>query len=193
MPSTWRFSIDVATAWEAALDAADTPRTRKVKLRSAMVMSPDAGGIFATLLGLVRLGLGGTSGNGHQYVSWIHERDFIRAIYFLIEREGIEGSVNLTAPNPLPNKDFMRILRDAWGIPIGLPAMEWMLEIGALFLQTETELILKSRRVVPTRLLQEGFGFTFVDWSKAAQDLCQRWRQRLDPGIRPDYRLRPES
>ena len=177
-PDTWRFSIDVATAWEkAANDARPLPHTRQVLLRSAITMSPDRAGAFDILLGLVRHGLGGASGNGRQYVSWIHETDFIRAIYWLIAHENIGGPINLAAPNPLPNAAFMRALRQAWGIRFGLPAAAWMLEIGALFLKTETEVILKSRRVIPGRLLQEGFTFTFPTWPEAARDLCEHWRE----------------
>lgn len=173
-PETWRFSIDVATAWERAIDEITTPRTRKVKLRSAMVMSPDPGGIFDTLLTLVRRGLGGTAGDGRQYVSWIHELDFIRAVYWLIDRGHLDGAVNLASPNPLPNREFMSALRQAWGAPIGLPAAKWMLELGAIFLRTETELILKSRRVVPRRLLEDGFAFQYPGWADAAGALCRR-------------------
>jgi uncharacterized protein len=175
-PDTWNFSIDVARAWERELDAADTPRTRKVALRSAMTMSPDAGGIFATLLTLVRRGLGGTCGDGRQYVSWIHETDFVRAIDWIVEHEDIVGPINLAAPEPLPNAAFMRELRRAWGAPIGLPATAWMLEIGAVFMRTETELILKSRRVVPGLLVEQGFEFRYPTWPEAAKELCARWR-----------------
>ena len=175
-PDTWYFSIDVATSWERALNESETPRTRKVLLRSAMTMSPDRGGVFDTLLTLVRYGLGGRSGDGRQYMSWIHDRDFIRAIYWLIEHVELEGPVNLSAPNPVTNSEFMRTLREAWGISFGLPATEWMLEIGAVFLRTESELILKSRRVVPDRLLESGFVFQFPTWAEAAHDLCNRWR-----------------
>jgi uncharacterized protein len=152
------------------------PGTRRVALRSAMVMSPDRGGIFDTLLGLVRRGLGGTSGSGRQYVSWIHHEDFVAAIEWLLAHEELDGPVNLSAPEPLPNAAFMRILRRAWGAPLGLPAAAWMLEIGALFLGTETELVLKSRRVVPGKLLNAGFAFRFAHWSDAAKDLCASWR-----------------
>lgn len=175
-PDTWKFSIDVAKSWEKAQTDFTTPKTRQVQLRSAMVMSPDRDGIFDTLLGLVRKGLGGTSGSGRQYLSWIHETDFINSIRWLIEREDLSGAVNIAAPNPLPNAEFMRILREAWGTKIGLPATEWMLAIGAVLLQTETELILKSRRVVPTRLLESGFVFEFPNWAEAAADLCRKWR-----------------
>ena len=178
VPDTWRFSIEVAKAWERAVQsAAPLPRTRTVLLRAAMTMSPDAGGVFDTLLGLVRHGLGGSSGDGRQFVSWIHEADFIRAIRWIIEHDAVNGPVNLAAPNPLPNADFMRALREAWGIRIGLPAMKWMLEIGAVFLRTETELILKSRRVVPGLLTQNGFTFQFPTWPEAARDLCRQWRE----------------
>ena len=174
-PDTWRFSIDVAKAWERAADEAVVPGTRKVLLRSAMTMSPDRGGVFDVLLGLVRRGLGGKSGDGRQYVSWIHDEDFIRAVYWLIDRD-LEGPVNLTSPHPVPNAEFMRTLRAAWGIGFGLPAIRWMLEVGTFFMRTETELILKSRRVVPGRLLESGFSFRFPSWAEAAADLCRRWR-----------------
>ncbi len=176
-PSTWKFSIDVATSWEETLDAAEVPNTRKVKLRSAMTMSPDLGGIFDTLLGLVRRGLGGRSGDGRQYVSWIHYEDFVRALYWLIEHDDVSGAVNLASPNPLPNAAFMRAIRDEWGLRIGLPATAWMLEVGAILLRTETELILKSRRVVPGRLLQQGFSFRYPTWQEAAHNLCDEWRR----------------
>ncbi len=177
-PDTWRFSIDVATSWERALDEADVPATRKVKLRSAMTMSPDRGGIFDVLLGLVRRGLGGRSGDGRQYVSWIHHEDFVRAVNWLLEHEEFDGAVNLTAPNPLPNAEFMRALRETWGARVGLPATRWMLEVGAVFLRTETELILKSRRVVPGRLLRAGFSFRYPSWPEAARALCAEWGTR---------------
>lgn len=173
-PDTWRFSIDVARAWENVAMEIPTPRTRLVLMRSAMTMSPDRGGIFDTLLGLTRRGLGGRAGDGRQFISWIHEADFFRAIQWLIENESVTGPVNLAAPEPLPNAEFMRILRAAGGMPFGLPATEWMLEIGAHFLKTETELILKSRRVVPERLLDAGFTFQFPNWNEAARDLCAR-------------------
>jgi uncharacterized protein len=176
-PSTWRFSIDVAQAWEQAANEAVTPRTRKVLMRSSMIMSPDRGGIFDVLLRLVRFGLGGPVGDGRQYVSWIHDHDFVQAIYWLIARDDLEGVVNLAAPNPLPYAEFMRTLRQSWGIPIGLPATAWMVEIGTFLMRTESELVLKSRRVVPGRLLQSGFTFRFPTWAQAAEDLCQRWRR----------------
>jgi NAD dependent epimerase/dehydratase family enzyme len=141
-----------------------------------MTMSPDHGGVFDVLLGLVRRGLGGKTGDGRQYMSWIHDRDFVRAVYWAIDHKEFSGPVNLAAPNPIPNAEFMRTLREAWGIRFGLPAARWMLEIGTFFMRTESELILKSRRVMPGRLLQSGFQFEFPNWHEAAADLCRRWR-----------------
>jgi uncharacterized protein (TIGR01777 family) len=176
-PDTWNFSIDVAKTWEATANEFDLPNTRLVLMRSAITLSPDRGGIFDVMLSLVRKGLGGTAADGRQYISWIHDRDFDRAVDWLLAHAELSGAVNLAPPNPLPNKEFMRILREAWGTKIGLPAAKWMLEIGAILMRTETELILKSRRVVPTRLLESGFEFEFPDWERAAQDLCRRWRE----------------
>jgi uncharacterized protein (TIGR01777 family) len=175
-PSAWRFSIDVARAWESTFDDAVTMGTRKVALRSAMTLSPDAGGVFDTLLKLARRGLGGSAGDGRQFMSWIHFEDFVAAVRWLIDRDDVSGIVNLASPNPLPNADFMRVLRQACGVPFGLPARGWMLDLGAVFMRTETELVLKSRRVVPGRLLEHGFSFKFPGWSEAATDLCRRSR-----------------
>jgi uncharacterized protein (TIGR01777 family) len=174
---TWRFSIDVAIAWEREANAINLEHTRKVLLRSAITMNPDHGSAFDMLLRLVRMGLGGRSGNGRQYVSWIHEADFIRAIYWLIENDSIQGAVNLASPNPVPNEEFMRTLRESWGIGVGLPSPDWLLEIGAVFIRTETELLLKSRRVVPGILTKQGLAFEFPTWREAARDLCDRWRE----------------
>ncbi len=176
-PDKWNFSIEIAKAWEQAIDESATPKTRKVLMRSAMTMSPDRAGIFDTMLGIVRAGLGGTAGSGKQYISWIHEHDFIRSVQWLIEHADLEGPINVASPHPLPNREFMRIFREAWGTRIGLPAMEWQLAIGAMFMSTETELILKSRRVIPKLLTDSGFTFEFPHWEDAARDLCRRWRE----------------
>ena len=176
-PDTWRFSIEVAKAWEKAANEADTPNTRKVLMRSAMTMVPERDGIFDVMLGLVRKGLGGTAGSGRQYISWIHEQDFIRSVYWLIDHEELSGPINISSPNPLPNREFMRTFREAWGTRIGLPTMEWQLAIGAMLMRTETELILKSRRVVPKLLTDSGFEFEFPEWKDAGEDLVRRWRK----------------
>jgi uncharacterized protein (TIGR01777 family) len=171
-PDTWNFSIDVAKSWEQAFFSTPTPLTRKVAMRSAITFSPDRGGAFDLLSRLVRSGLGGAQGSGSQFVSWIHEADFARAVDLLIAREEFTGAVNLASPNPLPNRDFLRSLRDAWGVRIGPRIPEWMIEFGAFLRQTESELVLKSRRVVPGCLLAAGFKFLFPTWPEAARDLA---------------------
>ena len=176
VPRSWHFSIEVAKRWEEALWSSETPGTRKVAMRSAIMMSPTEGSAFDILLRLVRLGLGGTVGNGSQFVSWVHEADFVRAIDHLVANENISGHVNIASPIPLPNQEFMRELRAAWGTRVGLHAPRLILEIGAFLLRTESELVLKSRRVVPRRLLEDGFHFHFANWSDAARDLVNRWR-----------------
>jgi uncharacterized protein (TIGR01777 family) len=176
-PESWTFSVGVARAWERACEEARTPRTRRVILRTSLVMNPDPGSVFDVLLGLVRRGLGGAAGDGGQFISWIHHEDFVRAAEFLIRKDDIAGAVNLTSPGPVPNSDFMRELRRAWGARFGIPAPAGILAIGAVFLRTETELILKSRRVIPGRLLASGFEFKFPEWPGAARDLCADWRR----------------
>jgi hypothetical protein len=178
VPETWNFSIRVAKDWEAAFFAAVTPRTRKVAMRSAIVMSPEPGGPFALLLNLVRLSVGGAQGNGRQFVSWIHGLDFARAVEFLIARDDLDGPINLAAPGPLPNREFMATLRESWGMPNGIPAPALLIELAAFFMRTESELVLKSRNVIPARLLREGFEFEFPTWPEAAADLVRQYRQR---------------
>jgi len=175
-PAKWHFSIDVATAWERAADEAPAPATRKVKLRTAVVMSRGRDGAFHKYRWLVRHGLGGKHGDGRQWVSWIHERDFIRVVEWLIDHNDVDGTVNVAAPNPLTNADFLRAMREACGVRAGLPAKKWMLEIGSFLHRTESELLLKSRRVVPRRLLDAGFRFDFPTWPEAARDLCHDGR-----------------
>lgn len=162
---------------EKAFFSIKTPKTRQVALRSAMTFSPDRGGVFDVFSKLVRYGLGGTNRPGTQFVSWIHEVDFISALEFLIATPSLSGPINLASPNPLPNSQFLRILRKAWGARFGLPTFPWTLEIGAFFLRTESELVLKSRRVVPGRLLDAGFAFSFPTWEQAAPDLVARSRR----------------
>jgi NAD dependent epimerase/dehydratase family enzyme len=183
-PSTERWAIRrnfisrVTGDWETAFFATETPRTRKVALRSGIVLSPTPGSVFAVLSNLTRLGLGGTQGSGRQFVSWIHEADFARAVEFLIDHEEINGPVNMVAPDPLPNREFMAALRWAWDVPNGLPAPAPAIKLGAFFLRTESELALQSSRVVPRRLLDAGFEFQFPHWPEAAEDLVRQWRNR---------------
>jgi uncharacterized protein len=178
-PEEWRFSVDVAKAWEREVDLAVIPGVRKVKLRTAMVMRPEKGGAFHALLRHVRLGFG-RFGDGRQYMSWIHERDFVRAIEWIITHDDLERAVNLAAPNPIPNAEFMRILAEKWGALLQIPVSGWVLRFGAWLARTEPELVLKSRRVVPLRLQESGFEFRFPTWSEAAQDLCERWKNESE-------------
>lgn len=176
VPAYWAFSTDIAKAWEQAQKQSPTPATRQVQLRAAMIMSPDRDGIFDVLAKIAGAGLGGSIGGGAQFVSWIHEIDFCAALDFLIEREDLDGPINLAAPAPLPQRDFMRELRAAVGASFGLPATRWMAEIGAFALRTDTELILKSRRVIPGRLRDAGFEFVYPEWREATRELASRWR-----------------
>ena len=165
------FSVEVAQAWERALNEAKTPATRKVALRTSMVLGLGRNSVFPVLRRLTQFGLGGRQGSGNQFVSWIHSEDFCRAAEWIIAHEDLTGPINQCAPTPLPNKEMMKHFRAVSGMPFGLPATEWMLEIGAFFLRTETELIFKSRRVVPGRLLASGFKFSFPTFREALEDL----------------------
>ena len=171
VPLYWEYSVRIAKRWEETQAAAKTPRTRQVALRAAMVMSADRGSVFDYLLWLSRLGLGGPVAGGDQYVSWIHGADLVRAVLFLVERDDLSGPVNLAAPDPLPQREFMRTLRGAWGRRPGLPATRWMAGLGAFALRSDPELLLKSRRVVPGRLLDAGFTFEHPTWAGAAAAL----------------------
>jgi uncharacterized protein (TIGR01777 family) len=187
-PDTWNFSIKIAKDWEAAFFAGQMPATRRIATRSSVTFSADRGGVFDVLSKLVRTGLGGRQGSGAQYVSWIHEVDFVRAVEFLIAREALAGPVNICSPNPVINKEFLQAFRAAWRQPIGLPAPAWIIEIGTFLLRTESELVLKSRRVIPAKLLDAGFTFTFQNWPLAAQDLVTRYKLNqhgCDTGILP--------
>jgi uncharacterized protein len=163
------FSVEVAKLWEKTFFDAATPHTRKVAMRTAMVLGKN-GGVLPVLANLAHYGLSGTMASGRQYVSWVHERDVCRAAEFLIE-SGLEGTVNISAPKPLPNAVFMKRLRQHLKQPLGLPSTRWMLEIGAVFLKTETELILKSRWVLPSRLERSGFRFQFTELPSTLKDL----------------------
>jgi uncharacterized protein (TIGR01777 family) len=171
VPRYWDRSVEIARRWEAELERADTPATRKVALRTAMVMSPEPGGAFNAMRRMVKLGLGGPVAGGRQYISWLHGDDFVRAVRFLIASD-LDGPVNLAAPEPLPYRDFMRELRRACRVPVGLPATRWMAELGAWAIRSDTELLLKSRRVVPARLLDAGFVFDHPSWPGAVSSLC---------------------
>lgn len=166
------FSVDVCQKWEEAFHQIKTSSTRKVFLRIAMVLGKD-GGVMTPMLNLVKWGLGGTQGKGNQYISWIHEQDFNRIVEWFMENPEKEGTFNCAAPNPVPNVDFMRTLRNVYKQPFGLPATRWMLELGAWCIGTETELIVKSRRVVPKKLLDAGFVFQYPQVKEAVINLIK--------------------
>ncbi len=184
IPLYWEYSVRIARRWEETQAGADTPTTRRVALRTAMVMTPDRGGVFDYMSWMARLGLGGAVDGGRQYVSWIHEEDFVRAVELLLERDDVEGPVNLAAPEPVQQRAFMRVLRRAWGQPVALPATRLMAEVGAFALRTDTELLLKSRRVLPGRLADAGFTFRHPTWELAAPDLVRRAREQRRGGGR---------
>jgi len=164
------FSVDVCQQWEKAMFDFPLKFTRRVALRITIVFGP-GGAAFQTFQRVVKLGLGGKMGPGTQYMSWIHEDDFARAVDWIIEHEALNGPVNVASPNPLPNREFMRVFRKACRRPIGLPAPTLMLGLGTRLLGTESELVLKSRRVVPGHLQATGFQFKFPKWPEALQNI----------------------
>jgi uncharacterized protein (TIGR01777 family) len=164
------FSMNICKSWEKEFFRVENETTRKTALRTSIVLGSN-GGAFTKLKMITKLGLGGKQGRGTQKVSWIHIDDFCRAVDFIIKNETISGVVNVTAPNALPNEKFMRKLRNRMNIPLGLNAQVWQLEIASIFLQTETELLLKSRNVYPEKLIQNGFTFNYPDIEAAFQDL----------------------
>lgn len=153
------FSMDVAKAWEAAFFETGTPGTLKTALRTSIVLGKN-GGAFVPLKRLAKLGFGGRQGSGRQFVSWIHEHDFARAVEFIISTK-MEGHINVVAPQPVQNADFMKAIRQQYNMPFGLPVGKTLLELGAAIIGTETELVLKSRHVIPARLQQQGYTFTY--------------------------------
>lgn len=180
VPSYWEYSVQIAKNWEAAQLESDLPNTRRVALRSAIVMTPDFGGAFDALLMLARLGLGGPVAGGSQRVSWIHGTDFVRAITFLLEHDDVSGPVNLSAPGPVSQAELMKTLRRTWGRSFGLPATRHMASLGAWLLRTDPELLLKSRSVIPGRLTTAGFAFEYANWQEAASDLTRNVRTRSE-------------
>jgi uncharacterized protein len=164
------FSMNICKSWEKAFFATPSPQTRKVALRTAIVLGR-GGEAFHKLKIITRLGLGGQQGNGRQKMSWIHVEDFCRAVEFIIHDSTINGKINISAPNPIDNQSFMKSLRDKLKISFGISSPTFLLEIGTLFLQTETELLLKSRNVYPERLLNYGFRFRFETVEEALGEL----------------------
>jgi uncharacterized protein len=164
------FSVDVATNWEKTFYSFSLPKTRQIALRIAIVLGKD-GGVMTPYINLVKFGLGGIQGSGNQMFSWIHVEDLFKIVLFLKERENLNGTFNCSAPEPVSNREFMKKMRKAMNIPIGLPAPKWLLEIGSVMIRTETELVLKSRWVLPERLESEGYRFTFNTLDKTLQDI----------------------
>ena len=165
------FSVYVAAEWERVFNEANTPRARKVALRTAMVLGHGRNSVLPNLLRLARLGLGGSLAGGRQFVSWIHQEDFCRAVEWILEHDNLNGAVNLAAPNPVTNAEFMATIRRVCHVPFGLPAPRWLLEVGAFFLRTETELLIKSRRVASSKLRCSGFTFLWSHLLPAIEHL----------------------
>ena len=184
VPAVWNYSIEIGRNWERSLEEAATPSTRKVAMRSAIMMGIDKDSAFDIFSGLTKHWLGGRLGNGRQYVSWIHEADLVRAVEFLIDHAELSGPVNLCSPNPLPQAEFAKELRTAWNVSFGLPAMPWMVKVGAWAMNGDSELVMKSRRVIPGLLQERGFEFRYPSWPEAARDLVERMRA-AGPGPLP--------
>jgi len=166
------FSMNICKSWESEFFKAKTENVRKVALRTSIVLGNN-GGAFPKLKMLTKLGLGGKQVRGDQNVSWVHIDDFCKAVEFILEDENLSGPINITAPKPLSNKDFMMKLRKEMKMPFGLNAPVWQLEIASIFLKTETELLLKSRNVYPEKLIKKGFGFLFPTVESVFQNLMQ--------------------
>ncbi|GAA0891759.1 TIGR01777 family oxidoreductase [Fulvivirga kasyanovii] len=164
------FSVDVCKKWEAAFNHFNLPMTRKITLRTGIVLGR-SGGPLLPLRNLAKMGMGGKQGSGKQYFSWLHENDFVHIVDFLINNRTSCGIYNVTSPSVITNAQLMRVLRDAVGMPLGIPLTKPVLELGAWLIGTETELILKSRKVIPERLLSEGYKFYFEHINAAIKDL----------------------
>lgn len=166
------FSVEVCKEWELALNKYNNHRTRKVAMRMSLILG-GSGSTYPVYCGLAKKGLGGTQGSGHQYVSWIHEYDYLRAVEFILNDESINGAVNIASPNPITNREFLRVLRKSLGLSLGLRTYTWMVKLGAFFMRTEPELVLKSRRVVSSLLIKKGFDFKFKTINEALTNLAK--------------------
>ncbi|MCL6659918.1 TIGR01777 family oxidoreductase [Paenibacillus polymyxa] len=166
------FSVDVAKAWEQAFFEFSLPSTRQIALRIAIVLGE--GGVMVPMTNLVRFGLGGSQGAGTQQFSWIHIEDLFRMVIYMQEHPHLNGVFNASSPHPVTNRELMARLREKMGVRIGLPSPRWMLELGARFIQTETELVLKSRWVIPERMEREGFTFTYGTLDTALAEILNK-------------------
>ncbi len=172
------FSMNICKSWENTFFANKLPENRKIAIRTSIVLGAQGGAILK-LRPIVKMGLGGHQGNGNQKISWIHINDFCRAIDFIIQETNLEGAINITAPNPISNKNFMKILRELINVSIGIPQPKFLLEIGTWLLRSETELVLKSRNVYPEKLLEAGFKFKFTDVKSALTDILIKKSDRM--------------
>ncbi len=168
------FSVEVCQLWEKTFweRTAELATTRKVVLRTSLVLGKKEG-VFPRLVNLVKFGLGGRQGSGKQWVSWVHELDVVGMIEWIATHQGIEGIINCTSPKPLRNDAFMKIIRQEYHMPIGLPSPKWLLEAGALVIGTETELILKSRWVLPDNIQRSGYVFRLPELRDAVKELLR--------------------
>jgi uncharacterized protein len=166
------FSVQVCQRWEKAFFDQRTPFTRKIALRTAITLGNE--GVIVPYLHLLKFGLGGRQGSGRQMYSWVHIDDVARAIEWLLDKPDLEGVFNLAAPGPVTNGYFMESLRRLTHHRLGLPAPAWLLRLGALLIGTETELVLKSRWVLPTRLLEAGFRFQYERIDSALGDIIRQ-------------------
>jgi len=173
------FSVEVARAWERELQGAPA-HVRTVALRMSIVLGA-GGGAINPIINLVRLGFGGPMGDGGQMFSWVHVEDVARAIDHLCASPGRSGPVNVATPNPVTNAELMAQMREVFGAPFGIPEPRWLLELGARVIQTEPELVLKSRWVHPGILLADGFTFRFPELRGALEQIASRTR----PGLLP--------
>ncbi|WP_179008746.1 TIGR01777 family oxidoreductase [Winogradskyella forsetii] len=166
------FSMNIAKSWEAAFNSIITPKTKKVILRTAIVLGK-SGGALIPLKRLTQFGLGGKQWHGKQKVSWIHKTDFARAINFLIEKP-FEGTFNIVSSKPTTNAVLMKTLRNTLEMPFGISHPKWLLKFGAKLIGTEPELVLKSRNVIPKRLTDSGFLFLYTDIEIAIENLLKK-------------------